>query len=504
MEPKKLVDFDFADLPAGLERLIRDQNPWWDGRPGRVLPAFRRWPFRRMARHFQSPIAPILVVRGPRQIGKTTLQEQVIQDLLDQGVSPRRIFRFQFDDSPSMKRLGSQEPILQLVAWYESRILGRSLNEAAHECEPAVLLLDEVQNLPLWHVQLKSLVDRSTLVAYVTGSSALRIEAGRDSLAGRISTLEAGPLRLSEIAAFRGLEGVVPYQQENGLDDWLTLDFWQALNLHCKGQGPAIQAAFAAYSQFGAYPLAHRAPDQTWEEVADQLVETVVKRVIQHDLRMGEKGRKRDEQLLEAVFRLACRYAGQHPGPGKLAEELRHTMTASVGPQRVRAYLAFLDGSLLLRMIEPLEIRLKRRRSSAKICLSDHSIRAAWLRERVPLEPARLARNEAASTLAGRIAESAVGAFFGGLPGAGVFHQPGGKDGKGEIDFVLAIGDQRIPIEVKYQSRLDPVRDLRNLQQFCSVPANNAPFGVVVTQSATELNLPGVVAVPLSHLLVLR
>ena len=50
-----------------------------------------------------------------------------------------------------------------------------------------------------------------------------------------------------------------------------------------------------------------------WEKIADFLNDTVVRRAIQHDLRMGPRGQKRDEHLLEEVFRLACRYIGQTP-----------------------------------------------------------------------------------------------------------------------------------------------------------------------------------------------
>src|SRR5208337_3054934 len=120
------------------------------------------------------------------------------------------------------------------------------------------------------------------------------------------------------------------------------------------------KAAFQAFSDRGAYPIAHSRPDEPWERVADFLNETVVRRAIQHDLRLGVKGQKRDEHLLEEVFRLTCRYAGQAPSPALYLEEIKRSMHANIGAQRVRAYLKFLDGTLLVRLIEPLELRLKR------------------------------------------------------------------------------------------------------------------------------------------------
>src|SRR3990172_4469016 len=117
---------------------------------------------------------------------------------------------------------------------------------------------------------------------------------------------------------------------------------------------------------------------------------------------MGPRGKKREENLLAEVFRLACRYAGQAPKPALYLEELRRAMNANVGPQRILTYLKFLDGTLLLRLVEPLELRLKRRRGASKLCLSDHSLRAAWLQEVVPLTAKELERSPHLSDLAGR------------------------------------------------------------------------------------------------------
>jgi hypothetical protein len=35
--------FGKVRLPPELDLDLRDTNPWWEGKPGRVLPAFRRW-----------------------------------------------------------------------------------------------------------------------------------------------------------------------------------------------------------------------------------------------------------------------------------------------------------------------------------------------------------------------------------------------------------------------------------------------------------------------------
>jgi predicted AAA+ superfamily ATPase len=179
-----------VQLREDLLRDVRRDNPWWSGLPSIVLPPVRRNFVAYIKTRLQQRLASIVVVRGPRQVGKTTAQFQVIADLLDAGVPPTHIMRVQCDDLPAMAKLA--EPILRLVEWYEAVILKKTLNEAARAGERTYLFFDEVQNLPNWAVQLKHLVDGSTTQVIVTGSSALRIEQGRDSLAGRITSIEVG------------------------------------------------------------------------------------------------------------------------------------------------------------------------------------------------------------------------------------------------------------------------------------------------------------------------
>jgi len=109
-------------------------------------------------------MTPVVALRGPRQVGKTTLIQQIIQHLLDEGVP--------------------------------------------------------------WAPQLKHLVDMSAVRVMITGSSALKIAKAQDSLAGRVSTIEMGPLFLREIAAFRGWDELPPFIRPfNGLAQLKTQKF---------------------------------------------------------------------------------------------------------------------------------------------------------------------------------------------------------------------------------------------------------------------------------------
>jgi len=488
-------------LSQGLEATLRDNNPWWRGERIADLPPLRRWAFAPVLNGVERGLAPVTVLRGPRQVGKTTLLNQTIEALLDQGIKPDRIFRVQFDELPRLKEL--TEPILELSRWYAENVLQKTLNQTALDGERAYIFLDEVQNLADWAPQLKHLVDMNPVRALVTGSSALRIEAGRDSLAGRVMTIEMGPLLLREIAEFRTGERLPPLLPFNGLAPLKEKTFWSDLRAYGERYGQQRKAAFQAFSDRGAYPIAHSRPDEPWERVADFLNETVVRRAIQHDLRLGVKGQKRDEHLLEEVFRLTCRYAGQAPSPALYLEEIKRSMHANIGAQRVRAYLKFLDGTLLVRLIEPLELRLKRRRGAPRICLCDHALRAAWLQEIVPLTPEGLAASPHLADIAGHLAESTAGYFFASIINLDVANFPE-RGAEPEVDLVVTVGEQRIPIEIKYRKRIDH-QDTIGLRAFMEKPHYNAPFGVLVTlNDEVASGDPRIVSLPLSSLLLMR
>jgi predicted AAA+ superfamily ATPase len=495
--------FRNVGISGAVEMTLRRMNPWWEGSAAPLLPPHRRHLVGQMRRRLESRLAPIVVVRGARQIGKTTSQLHLLTDLLAEGTPPHRILRVQFDEIAALDSLGA-DPILRLVDWYEASILRVTLNEAARAGENTFLFFDEVQNLSRWAAQLKALVDSSTTQVVVTGSSALRIELGRDSLAGRISSIEAGVLSLTEIGQLRSVNVGEPFLPDNGIAPLTQFEFWRELVAHGRATRSTRDLAFAHFSARGGYPLGHARPDIPWEQLADQLNETVIRRVIQHDLRVGERGRRRDPALLEEVFRIVCRNIGQSPPIHALAEEARRVLRAQLGDQRVRHYVKFLADALLLRTIEPLEIRLKQKRGSPKLCLVDHALRASWLQEVIPLTSRELTGAPALATLAGRVADSTAGAVLATIGGLDLAYAPE-RNGEPEIDYILTVGDHRIPLEVKYQATLDPVRDVRALRAFIQRNVNRAPFGILVTRDDTDQDFGShIVALPLSSLMLLR
>lgn len=491
-----------GDLSPALAVDLQRLNPHWAGRPGPQTPRFRRWVFRRLLRYLTAGLTPSTVLRGPRRVGKTVLLRQLMEELLAQGIQPQRILYVPFDEIPSLR--GVADPILTIARWFEFFKLDASFNESARSGRTAYILLDEVQNLDAWAPQVKHLVDNNDVRLLVTGSSSLRIEAGRDSLAGRVTTVDLGPLLLREIAGLRSGFDEPPFWIDNGPESTASVEFWHEAVVHGRRFAEVRKEAFRAFSERGAYPIAQERRDVPWPEMAGYLNETIIQRAIQHDLRMGPRGQKRDEKLLEEVFRLCCRYAGQTPGQAAFVPEIQQALAGNIGWTRILSYLRFLDGTLLIRLIQPLELRLKRRKSPPKVCLSDHSLRASWLQEIVPLDADGLASQPHLMDLAGRLAESTLGYYLASIPNLDVAHFPA-RGAEPEVDFVITIGTRRIPVEVKYRRRIDAHEDTRGLRAFLEKTVYNAPFGLLITlgDEAPVLD-PRIIPISLSSLLWLR
>lgn len=89
------------------------------------------------------------------------------------------------------------------------------------------------------------------------------------------------------------------------------------------------------------------------------------------------------------------------------------------------------------------------------------------------------------------------------ITGLDVAHFPG-REVEPEVDFVLTIGERRIPVEVKYRRTIE-FRDTFSLRSFIEKAHYNAPFGILVTLTEDPASDdPRIVSIPLSTLLLLR
>lgn len=483
-----------SDLSPGLVQFLERTNPWWMARPAPRSRPFRRWAFRALKARLAAGIAPVVAIRGPRQVGKSTIQEQFIEELLlIRKVPPDRIMRVQFEELPDLGAM--RFPVESVVRWFEANVLKQPINEVARRGEDVYLLFDELQNIRDWSPQLKALVDTTSAKVVVTGSSALRIAKGRDSLAGRMSLIELGPLRLSEIAGIRGLPRIEPFSTK--IEDWQARDFWLSLSAHGEKNAAEVQRAFSFLSRLGGYPRCHDAEVDELGLLRQQIVDTAVTRTIEHDIQSRDV--KLDQRFLREIFRLLCRYAGQSVRSRRLAEELSGLLDANVAEQRVEQACQFFADSMLIHRVPALEILQRKQVHAPKTCLCDNFLRNAVLQEHTPLDPEELVdRDEAVAGIAGHLVESVLGYYLCGIEGADLAWYPA-RGNEREVDFILTLGTRRIPIEVKY--RRDVHHAGKGIDAFCAKPAHEAPFGLMVTQR-TSGEFGNAIAIPAKYFLL--
>ena len=148
-------------------------------------------------------------------------------------------------------------------------------------------------------------------------------------------------------------------------------------------------------------------------------------------------------------------------------------------------------------------LNLNRPRDAIKLCLTDHALRASWLQERVHIAPDALDASPELTTLVGHIAQSVLGATASIIRNLDTDRVPT-PPREPDLDFVFRVGDQQIPVQVKYQRGIDPVRNTVGIRSFVEEPANRAPFGLLITQEdAPPIDDPRIVAIPLSTFMLL-
>lgn len=172
-----------------LSDSIRRWNPWWA--EGKLKPETIGVKREKLAEIENSlNTRQIKGTIGPRRSGKTTLLYQVIDSLLQQGISPQNILMLNFDDSD---------------------IYNSDFELLLSECKkinPNVthLFLDEVQERKDWERWVRTLYDtRQFLQIFITGSSSSLLSRDVSHvLTGRHITFYTLPFSFREYLVFSG------------------------------------------------------------------------------------------------------------------------------------------------------------------------------------------------------------------------------------------------------------------------------------------------------------
>jgi predicted AAA+ superfamily ATPase len=339
-----------------------------------------------LAGRLSEPRRFMQVVTGPRQVGKSTLVQQVIASL-------GRPWRYASADEPTLR--GTDWIALQ---WEAARL------EANGE-HGAVLVLDEIQKIPAWSETVKRHWDEDTrlkrpLKVVLLGSAPLLIAQGlTESLAGRFETLHLSHWSFAEMREAFGFE----------LDDYLY---------------------FGGYP--GAAPLVQD-PVRWARYVADSLIETSISRDVLLLTRVDKPA------LLRRLFELACRYSGQILSYTKMLGQLQDSGNTTT----LAHYLDLLGAAGMVCGLSKYAGDVARTRgSSPKLQVLNTALMTVTAG--ITQEEARADRE-----FRGRLVESAVGAHLANAAATGDCQLFYWRDRGHEVDFVAKVGSRVTAIEVK-------------------------------------------------------
>lgn len=351
-------------------------------------PDFQRAQTAVLAARLGEPRRFLHVVAGPRQVGKTTLVQQVLAEF----------------NRPSVY-VSADEPALRDAAWLAAQWERARIKAKDSGKRGSVLALDEAQKVPGWSEVVKRLWDEDT----------------RAQLPLRVVLLGSVPLLMQ-----RGLS-----ESLAGRFEILHLPHWSFAEMRA-----AFGCSLEQYLYFGGYPGAAPLMDDPprWRRyLLDALIETTISRDVLLLTRVDKPA------LLRRLFELGCRYSGQVLSYTKMLGQLHDAGNTTT----LAHYLELLAGAGMVSGLPKYSGKAVRSRgSSPKLQVFN----TALLTAQSGLTPAEA---QADGEFWGRLTESAVGAHLANAAASGLCELFYWREGNREVDFVLRSGRVVVGIEVK-------------------------------------------------------
>ena len=349
---------------------------------------FERKELKQLSLRLQEPRRFIQVLIGPRQVGKTTLVRQLIQQLR---------FPCQY---VSADAVGAANAAWITQQWEAARFQLRSTGAAQ-----ILLVIDEIQKIDNWAEQVKAQWDQDSfaqtpLKIILLGSARLLIQRGlTESLAGRFELLP--------------------------LTHWSFEEMETAFGLSAE-----------QFVWFGGYPGA--APligdlDRWREYILNSLIETTVSKDILMMTRVDKPA------VLRQLFELGCSHSGQILSYTKLIGQLQDAGNTTT----LTHYTQLLNLAGLLSSLEKYAVDKARQRSSIPKWQVQSSalfsVFSSYTFEQVRANPVEW----------GRWVETAVGVHLSRSAHLGKLKLFYWREGNDEVDFVVQQGQQVIGLEIK-------------------------------------------------------
>lgn len=388
---------------------------------------FKRAMFEALFNRLREGRRFIQVLAGPRQVGKTTLARQVLEE----------------SGLPSHYAT-ADEPATRGPGWIEQQWeVGRS---RAASGRSAVLVLDECQKVTGWSETVKRLWDEDTiervpLHVVLLGSAPLLVQRGlSESLAGRFELIRLSHWSYAEMKYAFG---------------------WDADRYVFYGGYP------------GAAPLVED-PDRWARYISDSLIETSIAR----DVLLLTKVDK--PALLRQLFRLACEYSGQVLSFQKMLGQLQdagNTVTLA-------HYLQLLSGAGMVTGLQKFSgSKVRKRGSSPKLLALNTALISVTLG--LNFEQARADPN-----VWGRLIESAAGAHLVNSSVDVNLEITYWRERNREVDYVVSRGANVTAIEVTSGKRkpslpgVDALAKTQRLRRKLLIGGQGVPLEEFLSQPA--------------------
>jgi hypothetical protein len=349
---------------------------------------FQRQHISGLQKRIEEPRSYIQVLVGPRQVGKTTMANQLLKELK----IPWLI------ESADAVPAGNS-------SWIEQLWEGVRLKMKVSSYREFLLVIDEVQKISGWSEMVKKLWDEDTreglnIKVMLLGSSRLMLQHGlTESLAGRFELLHIPHWSLKEM------------NQAFGWDE-------------------------EKFAWFGGYPgsakLIHDEP--RWKNyVCDSLIETSISRDILMLTRIDKPA------LMKKLFELGCSYSGQILSFTKIQGQLQDAGNTTT----LSHYLNLLETAGLLGGIEKFAADVIRKRSSSpKFQVFNNALLSSQRIE-------TFSEIKGNPGVWGRIVESAIGSHLINHSAGKNYNVFYWRDRMNEVDFVLEKKGLIVAIEVK-------------------------------------------------------
>ncbi|MCI0922606.1 ATP-binding protein [Sphingobacterium rhinopitheci] len=432
---------------------LQFENPWWVTKEIPIL-------YKEMSKRLyfdlfypfvqETDIRRAVVLMGPRRVGKTVMMFHTIDQLINDGINPQRIF-FIGIDNPIYVQLSLQD-ILDLCL--------ESLQ--IQDLKGTYIFFDEIQYLKDWERHLKVLVDTYPDTKFiVSGSAAAALKwHSTESGAGRFTDFMLPPLTFQEFIHLKDknhliTESTIEYDKQN-------IPYCLPLNID------ELNSEFQQYLNYGGYPevvLSEKIQNDMGRYVKSDIVDKVLLRDLPSLYGI------RDVQELNRFFTYIAYNTGN--------EFSYEVMSRDSGIQKdtLKKYLEYLEAAFLIKVLNKVDINAKRlkRVTSFKVYLTNPSLRTALF------SPVKATDDEM-----GNMVETAILSQWMHRENLDLTYSRW-KDG--EVDLVLVDDKKFKPrwgVEIKWSNRyFEKPQELSSLIQFCN--SNNFKASMV-----TSINKLGV------------